>query len=156
MQIPQEKIDELQRKTNIRDFNSVTKEEFQNIQKMVAEKSLDKNELALLVELMPNFIELQKDFIDGLKTVAEKAGASQKSAFDIIHQQITMLESLTKSIQTDEARIKIAEILERIVEKTNVIIKEMNTNNNDFWKYLGVGMATVVAVIGTFLVSKKE
>lgn len=137
----------IQEKTNVKDFSNVTNEEFKHIQNMVVNKSLSQQELMALTQLIPNFIELQKDYIDGIKSVAQSAGNAQTSAFYVIDSQMRVLETLARNAQTDEARIKIAEIVRDISEKTNKIVSEMNSDNNSFWKNLAT-MAVGIAAIG--------
>lgn len=137
----------IQEKTNVKDFSNVTNEEFKHIQNMVVNKSLSQQELMALTQLIPNFIELQKDYIDGIKSIAQSAGNAQMSAFSVIDSQMRVLETLARNAQTDEARIKIAEIVRDISEKTNKIVSEMNSDNNSFWKNLAT-MAVGIAAIG--------
>lgn len=154
----QNQIELLKNKTGVSTFNSISKEKFDEIQRMmISENKFTQQELSLLVELMPNFVELQKDFIDAVKKIAEQAGSSQKSAFDVIDKQMAILETLAKSAQTDETRSDIAKTLLKISENTNEILKEMNANNNEFWKYItGAAVAIGAVVGGLFLMKDKK
>ena len=156
MAVTNKEIELLKTKTSIKDFNNVTKDEFEGLQKMLANKTLSPDELSTLVELIPNFVELQKDFINGLKAFAEKAGNSQQAAFNVINSQMRVLETLSTCMQSDDARLKIAEVLMKLSEETNRIIERMNSNNNDFWKYITGVATTLFAVVGVIFWNKRK
>ena len=99
MAITNNEIELLKTKTSIKDFNNVKKNEFEGLQKMLANKALSTNEVSTLVELIPNFVELQKDLINGLKVIAENSGNSQKTALDVINNQMKILEKLATCMQ---------------------------------------------------------
>ncbi len=156
MTVTNKEIELLKTKTSIKDFNNVAKDEFEGLQKMLANKTLSPNELSTLVELIPNFVELQKDFINGLKAFAEKAGNSQQTAFDVINSQMRVLESLANCMQSDDARLKIAEVLMKLSEETNRIIERMNSNNNDFWKYITGAATALFAIVGAIFLNNRK
>ena len=156
MTVTNKEIELLKTKTSIKDFNNVAKDEFEGLQKMLANKTLSPNELSTLVELIPNFVELQKDFINGLKAFAEKAGNSQQTAFDVINSQMRVLETLATRMQSDDARLKIAEVLMKLSEETNRIIERMNSNNNDFWKYITGAATALFAIVGAIFLNNRK
>ena len=156
MTVTNSQIELLKAKTSINDFNNVTKSQFEDLQKRLANKVLTPEELSLLVGIIPNFVELQKDFIGGLKVSAEKAGDSQKTAFDVINSQMRVLETLATNMQSDDARLKIAEVLMKLSEETNRIIERMNSNNNDFWKYITGVATTLFAVVGVIFLNNRK
>ena len=156
MAITNNEIELLKTKTSIKDFNNVTKNEFEGLQKMLANKALSTNEVSTLVELIPNFVELQKDLINGLKVITENSGNSQKTALDVINNQMKILEKLATCMQSDDARLKIAKDLMKLSEETNRIIERMNSNNNDFWKWITGGATTIAAIIGVVILNNKK
>ncbi|WP_265470129.1 hypothetical protein [Haemophilus parainfluenzae] len=156
MAITNNEIELLKTKTSIKDFNNVKKNEFEGLQKMLANKALSTNEVSTLVELIPNFVELQKDLINGLKVIAENSGNSQKTALDVINNQMKILEKLATCMQSDDARLKIAKDLMKLSEETNRIIERMNSNNNDFWKWITSGATTIAAIIGVVILNNKK
>ncbi|WP_373819246.1 hypothetical protein [Glaesserella sp.] len=149
-------INELRKKTGVNDFSKLTLSEYTNIQKMLSEDKFDKQELSLLIELLPNLVDLQKDYIESVKEIAKQAGNAQASAFNAINCQMKVLEKLADNVETDEARIKIAEILSEMSKEVNKIIKEMNVDNNSLWKWIAAGAAAVVGIVGTILVSRRN
>ncbi|MFQ1013906.1 hypothetical protein [Avibacterium paragallinarum] len=141
------KINSLKDKLGINDPELITNKQFDKIQKMISEKKLTQEEIILLTQLSPNIVELQKEFINGVKHIAERANNSQTSAFNIIDRQMQTFEILAKSAECDETRIKLAELLIKMSEQLNKVLENMNSDNNNFWRNLAQGTAFTVAVI---------
>ena len=59
-------------------------------------------------------------------------------------------------MQSDDARLKIAKDLMKLSEETNRIIERMNSNNNDFWKWITSGATTIAAIIGVVILNNKK
>ncbi len=149
-------INELRKKTGVYNFSKLTLDEYKHIQKMLSEDKFDKQELSLLVELLPNLVNLQKDYIESVKEITKQAGNAQAAAFNVIDRQMKVLEKLADNVETDEARLKIAEILSEMSKNVNNIIKEMNGDNNGLWKWVAAGAAAVVGIVGTIFVSRRN
>lgn len=148
----QQKVEILRNKTGIGDFNSVSKPDFENLQKMIGKNSLTQDELSLLIELIPNFIDLQKEYIEGVKEISKSASASQKSAFDVLDRSMAILEKLLNTEPTDEIKSQIIETIKDIAKT----IKEMNESNNSFFKGLAQVAMGVVAAVGTIFFIKDK
>ncbi len=149
MPIERNQIQLLKSKTKIPDFNNVTNEQFSELQVMLSKNAFSKQELAQLIELIPNFIDLQKEFIGGVKEVARETGDIQRTAFNIIDKQMQILNVLANTAQSDDTRLKIAEHLIQLSKELNPILERMNSDNNDVWKKI---TAAVVATAGIALV----
>jgi hypothetical protein len=152
-------LDDLKASTGISDFETVTDEQFAGVAKKAAEGGLTIDQLKLLVQVMPQFIQLQgkliEEMIGGLKQVAKSAKASQKAAIQAVSQSLDSahqtLHVLAQNAQTDEVRLEIAKLaLEAGKQGIELarIIKEMNdSNNNLWWKVASViGTVGIVAV----------
>lgn len=137
----------LKRKANISDLSSFGLNEFKNIQDMVFKNQLSKDEIALLIELVPNFIELQKEFINSIKDATKEAGKNQQAAFTSIDNITRILEKLAENVQSDEARLAIADKVMELSKTLHPIIEKMNSNNNEMYKkFLSVGFVAAVAI----------
>ena len=159
-----EKLDGLKNKTNIKDFTKVSNKEFETIQKLAGVGKISKEEMRLLVEAMPNFVQLQQTYVDGLKTVINGAKETQKDALrgiSIILENITeILKDIVQNAETEELRSKVADIALKLADYgINIakIVQETNKENNNTWTQIaGFVSVAVVVVGGIFIASKKE
>lgn len=157
-------VDNIKRKTGIDDFTSVSNEQFKNIQVLAGKEKITKEEMQLLVEMMPNFVQLQETYIDGLKTIINSAKETQKDALRgmtiTIENLTALLHSILEKAETEELRSKIADISLKLAEHSIEIAKilqETNKENNSLWKTLGNIAAVALVVVGTvFINGKKE
>lgn len=146
------RLTELREATGITDFEDVSPEQFATVLKKAAEGSLTLEQLALLVQVMPQFVELQRQTIDGLKTVVEAAGGAQKRALKAVGRSLDAagraLEALAQNAQDDTVRLELAKMaleLGRMGLEIAKIVEGMNRDNNNLWKYVA-SVAGVVAV----------
>src|SRR5206468_4115562 len=129
----------------------VSNQQFQGVMRKVREGELSLEQLTLFVQVAPHFVAFVGEMIRGLREVAERAQASQQSAFQTIgglNRASNVLEFLARSAQTDEARVKVAELAVETVRLDNevaLIVERMNKDNNSFWSWLG-GAAIGVAL----------
>ena len=160
----EEQLNSLKRKIGINDFKSVSSEQFKEIQIFAAKGEISKEDMKLLVEAMPHFVQLQQAYIDGLKTVINAAKESQKEALrsiSITLEQITdLLKIIVQNAETEELRSKIADqaiILAEYGLKIAVILSNTNKDNNNTWKYIaGTISVTFVALTSIFVAFKKK
>lgn len=156
--------DNIKRKTGIDDFTSVSNKQFKDIQVLAGKGKITKEEMQLLVEMMPNFVKLQETYIDGLKTIINSVKETQKDALRGITITIESLTSLLHNIvdksETEELRSKIADISLKLADhglKVAKILQETNKENNSLWKILGsVAVVGLVVVSTVFINNKKE
>ena len=122
---------------------NVSSEEFARIQKLAAEEQLSQEQVASAVPYIPNYRELQKESIQKLGAVIEKAGTSQQTALDIVRKsldtQLRILEHMANSATTDETRLKLADITKEVGQNGRQIALAMSQDNNQFWGRLGKG-----------------
>ncbi|MDD2640704.1 MAG: hypothetical protein PHS65_06895 [Arcobacteraceae bacterium] len=159
-----EQLNSLKTKTGVNDFDSVSNEQFENIQVLAGEGKISKKEMESLVEAIPNFIQLQETYIDGLKATINSAKETQKDALrgiTITIENLTkLLQSIVEKSETEELRSKIVDISLKLAEnglEIAKILQETNKENNNLWKSIaGVAATTLVVVGSIFIASKKE
>ena len=163
-------IQKIQENISKIDTKNLTKEqidEFVKLQKMIAEGEVSKKELELLVSTIPNFVELEKIYIDGLKKIADNAKDSQKEAIAGIIKSLDnaykILDGISNKTDNEELLSKIADLVINLSEKSiqlAEITKDMNENNNNFWenltKYAGIGLVVITAISSILLSQKKD
>ena len=157
-------MDNIKRKTGINDFNTVSNKQFEDIQVLAGKGKITKEEMQLLVEMMPNFVQLQETYIDGLKTIINSAKETQKDALSGITVTIenftALLHTILEKAETEELRSKVADISLKLADhgiEIAKILQETNKENNSLWKTLGSVAAVALVVVGTvFINSKKE
>lgn len=156
-------LENLKQKIGIHDFNLVSDSQFANIQKMAARKLISKEEMQLLVEMMPNFVQLQQTHLDGLKAVINGTKENQKVALDGIVKALESSSDLLKSIvdktKSEELLSKIADISLQHAHyeiKVAEIIQEVNQDNNSTWKEISRIASVVILVIGGIFLSTRK
>jgi len=145
-------------KSGISDFESVSVEDMAEINKLAGKGELSLDELQELVGAIPDFVELQKQTVEGLRETAEGAKESQKAAISAVQESLNgvneTLSILAESAENDEARLEIAKITKDVGEqgvKIAEIIEEMNRDNNNTWKAIAGGAgALALAIIAIF------
>lgn len=142
-------------KIGVSDLSQVSDEDFKRIQELAARNELSRHQMTLLVEAMPQFVELQKTYIEGLKELIASAKETQRDALHGISQGLDRLTEVLKEIvsrsESDELRGKVADIALRLSEyhlEIAKILKETNQDNNSFWKGVGVAAGVAVAAVG--------
>jgi len=158
------KLNNLKEKIGIDDFKTVSNQEFQKIQMLAGEGKISKEEMRLLVEVMPNFVQLQQTYVDGLKTVINAAKDTQKDALrgiSVTLENITdLLKTIVQNAETEELRSKIADIALKLADygiDIAKILQDTNKENNSTWKQIALGVSAVVLTIGgIFMATKKE
>ena len=143
-------INDLKAKAGLRDLGRVTVEQFARVQKLAAEGELTLNQIKALVSALPQFVELQKETIEGIKQIVEGAKESQQAAIQAVSHSLNAasrtLEILAEKAETDETRLKLAEQsieIGRLGIETANIIASMNKDNNNLWR-MAVGAAGLV------------
>ena len=156
-------LEKLKNLIGINNFSTVTNAEFKKIQEFAAEDAISKEQMKLLVESIPHFVQLQQTYVEGLKSVINAAKESQKDALRGISATLENITDLLKAIveksETDELRSRIAEIALKLADyglEIAKILKEANRENNDTWKYIAGSVGAVVALIGGIFIMKKR
>ncbi|WP_273992452.1 hypothetical protein [Vibrio parahaemolyticus] len=155
-------LEKIKSKLGIQDLTSVTESDFEKIQILAGSGGISKEQMTLLVEAMPNFVQLQQAYVDGLKTVINSAKETQKDALRGISVTLENITSLLKTIveksETEELRSKIADISLKLADyglEVARIMQETNKENNDTWKYIASGVSAVVLLVGGLLLRRK-
>lgn len=153
MDVEKNELDELKKVTNIHDFNKLSAEDITRIDKMAAEGKLSPKQMELLIGAIPNFIELQKTTIQALQEAIGSVREIQKDALNSMYSIVKSLDSIVRifeqlagNMQTDEAKMQIANHsieIGRLGLEMAKIIDSMNKDNNNLWKYITAG--TVLA-----------
>lgn len=148
-------LDEAKSIAGLEDLDRVDLEEFARIHEKAAEGELNLEHVKLLAKHIPDFVQLQKDTVEGLRDIVQEATESQELALEEVGQSLDGLnETLTmlaESAESDDARIEIAKITRELGEislKIGKIIREMNEDNNRFYgKVIAVGGGLALAVL---------
>ncbi len=140
-------VQRLRTATGIKRFGSVvTDDQFNVVLSKVRQGNLNLEQVKLFTQVAPHFIQFQKDTIEGLKSIAIRAQASQQSAFEALQtigdltKTSQALTVLAQNAQSDEARVEIARCtleIARLQTQVAVVAQSMNKENNAFWKWLG-------------------
>lgn len=159
MQPSATELRELKTATGITDFGAVTYEQFAQVVKKAAENGLSLERLKLLVQVMPQFVQLQSEMIGALKKIAEGAQSGQHAALQAVGNSLDAtrqtLHVLAQNAQTDEVRLEIAKIAVEVgkqgLELARIIVV-INGDNNSFWRHVaGIAGTAAVVVIGVSL-----
>ncbi|HHF2860872.1 hypothetical protein AB6D72_09830 [Vibrio alginolyticus] len=155
-------LEKIKSKLGIQDLTSVTESDFEKIQALAGSGGISKEQMTILVEAMPNFVQLQQAYVDGLKTVINSAKETQKDALRGISVTLENITSLLKTIveksETEELRSKIADISLKLADyglEVARIMQETNKENNDTWKYIASGASAVILLVGGLLLRRK-
>jgi polyhydroxyalkanoate synthesis regulator phasin len=155
-------LEKIKSKTGIDDLASATGKDFEKIQELAAKGDITKEQMKLLVEAMPHFVQLQQAYVDGLKAVINSAKETQKDALRGISVTLENITDLLKTIihksETEELRSKIADIALKLADyglEIAKIIQETNKENNNTWKYIASGVSAVVLLVGGLWLRKK-
>lgn len=152
-------IDSIKRNFGIKDGKSATNQQFETLMDKVAIGEISKEQVMLLLNALPNLVELQKTYIDGIKTIADSAKEMQKNVIDNISKSgdiessIAVINKLLDNAETEELKFKILDALVKItifkleIEREKAKrLQEVNQSNNSFWKKIGVAAASVASV----------
>lgn len=166
-------IENIKKDTGIQNGKDVTSQQFETIMDKIALGEISKEQAMLLLNTLPNFIQLQKIYIDGIKIIADSAKETQKSTIEAISKATeidTLIAIIDKLLDTAESEELKTKILDYIVEITKLkleierdkvkTLKEVNESNNSFWKKIALTAAAVVGVavtaVGVVAMSKKD
>jgi len=156
------KLEKIKKKTGIEDLNNATEKDFERIQELAAKDEISREQMKLLVEAMPNFLQLQQAYVDGLKSVINSAKETQKDALrgiSVTLENITdLLKTIVQKSETEELRSKIVDIALKLADyglEIAKILQETNKENNNTWKYIAGGVSAVVLLVGGLLFRRK-
>lgn len=156
-------LDSLKSRYEIKDFADVSGPEFSRLQKAIADGDIGTNELKILTDAIPNFVQLQISYIESLKEVVGAAKETQKQALTGISGSLDALNrSFEVLLKADHSEVVTLKIIDATIElaKINVelakVIQQTNNDNNSLWKYMSGAAAAVVFVVGGLLVSRKK
>lgn len=154
-----DKLKELERlggEFGVSDFSEVTDAQFREMQKRFARGGISKEEMSLLLEAMPNSVQLMQSYADGLKATINSAKEVQKEALQGISRGLDgtrdVLKILANKVETDAARLEIAKCsleLARYEAEISKIIRKTNRDNMKFWSTVitSISGAAVAVVI---------
>lgn len=155
-------LEDVKSKTGIDDLTKATEKDFEKIQDLAAKGEISKEQMKLLVEAIPHFVQLQQAYVDGLKSVISSAKETQKDALRGISVTLENITELLKVIvnksETEELRSKIADIALKLADyglEIARIMQETNKENNNTWKYIASGVSAVVLLVGGVLLRRK-
>ena len=81
-------IQEITEKLNIKDFNNLSKEQYVKIMELVQNDNFSLAQLAELVKVIPNIVDLQKDYLDSLKLIVDGVKTTQVHSLDGIKKSL--------------------------------------------------------------------
>ena len=151
-------IQEISEKLNIKDFKNLSKEQYVKIMELVQNDNFSLAQLAELVKVIPNIIDLQKDYLDSLKSIVDGVKTTQIHSLDGIKKSLDstmqILLKLADKVTTDESLHLIAEITLKLADlhvRIAEIVKETNKDNNDAWQGLAKFAMAAISVVGVVL-----
>ncbi len=157
-------LQEIKQLLELSDFSEFSPEHVLMVQKLAAEGTLNKEHLLVLIDNVPYFPQMQLDVqtetARGLRAIVDSVRGNQKAAIDAILSQqnnfIGLLEIVSSAVDTDEGRLKIAELTVEFGQQSMQIAQIMENisyDNNRLWnKIVGttasaiVGAATLAAI----------
>ncbi|RZM84082.1 hypothetical protein [Pseudoalteromonas rubra] len=155
-------LEKVKSKIGIDELSGTTAKDFERIQELAANGEITKEQMKLLVEAIPHFVQLQQAYVDGLKSVINSAKETQKDALRGISVTLENITDLLKTIvhksETEELRSKIADIALKLADyglEIAKIMQETNKENNNTWKYIASGVSAVVVLVGGLLLRRK-
>ena len=157
-------IEDLKTITGVSDFENASPEDMAKIDKMAAQGKLNLEQMKLVIEAMPHFVELQKTTVQALQDTVAAARDVQKEAVQSVGNSLNaasrILEQLAGTVETDDARMRLAEIaieVGRLGLEIARILEQMNKDNNNLWKWIsGAAVTLAAAVILIFVVAGDE
>ena len=156
-------IERLKKITGVTDFENASPEDVAKIDKMAAQGKLNLEQMKLLVEAIPHFVELQKTTIKALQDTVAAARDVQKEAIQSVGNSLNavsrILEQLADTVQTDDARMKLAEIaieIGRFGLEMAKILERMNKDNNSLWKWITGAVVTAAAAVVIIFVASGD
>lgn len=151
-------IQEISEKLSIKDFNSLSKEQYAKIMELVENDNFSLAQLAELAKVIPNIVDLQKDYLDSLKSIVDGVKTTQVHSIDGIKKSLDstmqILLKIADKATSDESIHLIAEITLKLADlhvKIAEIVRETNKDNNDAWQGLAKFAMAAVSVVGVVL-----
>ncbi|MGN5621833.1 hypothetical protein [Acinetobacter sp. Brlt_5] len=151
-------IQEISEKLSIKDFNNLSKEEYEKIMELVQNDNFSLAQLAELVKVIPNIVDLQKDYLDSLKSIVDGVKTTQDHSIDGIKKSLDstmqILSKIADKASSDESLHLIAEITFKLGDlhvRIAEIVKETNKDNNDAWQSIAKFATAAISVVGVAL-----
>ena len=151
-------IQEITEKLNIKDFNNLSKEQYVKIMELVQNDNFSLAQLAELVKVIPNIVDLQKDYLDSLKSIVDGVKTTQDHSIDGIKKSLDstmqILSKIADKASSDESLHLIAEITLKLADlhvRIAEIVKETNKDNNDAWQSIAKFATAAISVVGVAL-----
>jgi hypothetical protein len=153
---------ELRKKFNISDDEKISTDKFESIMVAREKKEISKDDFINLLIDVPNFVEVQKEYLDIAKTAFDNAKETQIEALKNIsnvdlNESVQLIGKLLSEGNLEkEERLAIINLWDKIItiqDKANDTRKNMNDSNNDFWQKALIGVGSVVGSVAVGLVS---
>jgi hypothetical protein len=129
---------------------NITVEEFYGLQKRAAEGSIGLAQMKEIAAGMPQFAELQKQTLNGLKEIVDGAAKTQTVGLETVGKAVEnasrTLDTLGQSAESDETREKLAELQVEIGRIGLDTTKAIVLDNNQVYKMMvGVALSGLAA-----------
>ena len=151
-------IQEIRENLNINDFSNLSKEQYVKILELIESDSFSLAQLAELVKVIPNIVDLQKDYLDSLKSIVDGVKTTQIHSLDGIRKSLDstmqILSKIADKATSDESLHVIAEITLKLADlhvRIAEIVKETNKDNNDAWQSLAKFAVAAISLVGVVL-----
>lgn len=151
-------IQDIAEKLNIKDFGNLSEEQYARIVELIRNDNFSLAQLSELIKVIPNIIDLQKDYLDGLKSIVDGVRTTQTQSLEGINKSLDstmqILSKIADKATSDESLLLIAEMNVKLADlhiKIAEIVKEANKDNNDAWQGLAKFAMAVVSLAGVVL-----
>lgn len=151
-------IQEISENLNIKDFKNLSEEQYVKIIELIQNNDFSLAQLAELVKVIPNIIDLQKDYLESLKSIVDGVKTTQVTSLDSIKKSLDstmqILSKIADKATSDESLHLIAEITLKLADlhvRIAEIVKETNKDNNDAWQGLAKFAMAAISVVGVVL-----
>ncbi|NER90832.1 hypothetical protein [Moorena sp. SIO3A2] len=146
-------VAEVKEKANLTNSEELSLEESQKILNLIEEGEIEEKHIKALAKDSPKFstkfIESMTELVHTFPSLVEKVGDVNQEALDKIdhiNHTVKTLKDLASNIQSDEGRIKIAELIFQISKDYNETLKEINANTNNTWSKIGGTIASAFVI----------
>lgn len=140
----------LKEKFGITKGKNIDLNKFESVIEALKNGDVTEEEVAQLLNNIPNAVEVQKAYLDTVKTAFNSVKEVQVEAQKNISSEryIQTLEKLLEQNPSEKIQIEIIQTIKEIAKMTLETTERMNESNNTFWQKAVLSVGSVVVVAG--------